>query len=124
VDYITQILDAFHVEGALLDTEFSYIFDLASGDIYIYYFHQFDEVIQINLAEWLSSDQLSRYDSLISHGEYLPNLFPQETRDKAASEFHGYCNQFIVFILIFFSVIGFLIFFIYKKRSKKSTNEP
>lgn len=119
VDYITQILDAVHVEGALLNTEFSYIFDLGTGDVYIYYFHQFDEAIQINLAEWLSSDQLSRHDSLISHGEYLPNLFSQETREKAVFEFHRYRNQFIVFILIFFTVIGFLSFFIYKKTFQK-----
>jgi hypothetical protein len=124
VDYVRAILDAIHVEGVYLNTAFSYIFDLHSGDIYIYYYHQFDEAIKINLTEELANELFSENDDLICHAEYLPNLFSREARDNAITEFHGYRNRFLAVLLIVFSTVGLSGFFLYRKCRRKSSNSP
>lgn len=123
VDYVTSILDAIHVEGALSNTSFSYIFDLHACDIYMYYFHQFNEVTRIDLAEELADERFSGYDSLISHGEYLPRLFSLETRENAVSEFRRNCCVFFVAILSLFSAAGLSGFFLYRNHHRKSAKK-
>ena len=51
VDYIKSILDAVHIEGVNENTLYSNIFDLKNGQIYLYYWHQFDEVVTLNVQE-------------------------------------------------------------------------
>ncbi|MHC4354375.1 MAG: carcinine hydrolase/isopenicillin-N N-acyltransferase family protein [Planctomycetota bacterium] len=53
-DYVRSILDAVHVEGSEINTLYSNIFDLRNGTIYLYHWHQFDEVITLNVAELLA----------------------------------------------------------------------
>lgn len=73
VELFRSILYATHYEdysGSLVTTLYSYICDLKKGDIYIYHFHNFDEVVKINLQEELKKGE--RYQSIIS-------LFSQES---------------------------------------------
>jgi tetratricopeptide (TPR) repeat protein len=73
VDLFRQILNATHWEeysGSMTVTLYSYICDLKKGDIYIYHFHNFEDVVKINLRDELKKGE--RYLSILS-------LFPYET---------------------------------------------
>lgn len=56
VDYLRQILSVVHVEG-LASTVYSNIYDLNKGDIYFYYFHNFETPIKLNLKEELKKGE-------------------------------------------------------------------
>lgn len=66
VDLFRRTLDATHQEGTA-HTLYSTIYDLKRGLIYIYYFHDFDHVVVMNLEEELAKG-LHDYD--------IPELFP------------------------------------------------
>jgi tetratricopeptide (TPR) repeat protein len=73
VDLLRYILNATRWEsygGSMTATLYSYICDLKNGDIYIYHFHNFEDVVKINLREELEKGE--RYLSILS-------LFPSET---------------------------------------------
>lgn len=73
VDLFRRILNATHWEeygGSMTVTLYSYICDLKKGDIYIYHFHNYEDVVKINLREELKKGE--RYLSILS-------LFPYET---------------------------------------------
>lgn len=80
-DYFKSILDAVHVEGAYSNTLYSNIFDLRKGTIYLYHWHQYDEVVILNVAE-----QLARGKLCIR----ISDLFSQETVNKALTEYREY----------------------------------
>jgi hypothetical protein len=81
VDYFKSILDAVHVEGASSNTLYSNIFDLRNGIIYLYHWHQYDEVVILNVEE-----QLARGKLCIR----ISDLFSKETVDKALAEYREY----------------------------------
>jgi tetratricopeptide (TPR) repeat protein len=56
VEYCASILDAVHAEGAYVNTLYSNIFDLKKGTIYLYFWHQFDEVVTLNVQEELAKN--------------------------------------------------------------------
>jgi tetratricopeptide (TPR) repeat protein len=56
VEYAASILDAVHAEGASVNTLYSNVFDLKKGIIYLYYWHQFDEVITLSVREELAKN--------------------------------------------------------------------
>jgi len=79
VDYFKSILDAVHCEdgqfeGKSVNTLYSNIFDLRNGIIYLYYWHQFDEVVKLDVAEQIAKGS---FKSRIS------DLFSKETVDRA-----------------------------------------
>jgi len=59
VDMVRSILSATHMEFQT-PTVYSNICDLGSGDIYIYYFHNFEEVVKMNIFEELKKGE-TRY---------------------------------------------------------------
>jgi len=65
VEVMTEALDASHKEG-LTPTLFSNVYDLREGEIYIYHFHQYEEVLRLNLAY-----ELDKGDQYLE----LPGLF-------------------------------------------------
>jgi len=81
VDYFRSILDAAHVETAVGNTLYSNVFDLKKGIIYLYYWHQFEEVAVLNVAEEIDrKPQLTR----------IRELFSDETVKRADEEFRNY----------------------------------
>ncbi|MFW9993901.1 MAG: carcinine hydrolase/isopenicillin-N N-acyltransferase family protein [Candidatus Odinarchaeota archaeon] len=80
-DGFQSILSAVHQESAFTNTVYSNIYDLQNGDIYLYYFHQFEEVVKINLAE-----ELAKGERVIP----LIDLFSRETRNIALAEYRAY----------------------------------
>jgi len=79
--YLRSILDAVHFEGASYNTIYSYICDLKGGLFYLYYFHQFDEVIVFSLKK-----ELAIGERTVKIGD----LVTQKTRDRASEEYQAY----------------------------------
>ena len=87
VDYFKSILDAVHGESASGNTLYSNIFDLRNGIIYLYHWHQFDEVVKLNVAEQIERGFWC---------QRIADLFSQQTNDKALAEFLGYQGEIII----------------------------
>ena len=69
-----DVLDAVHEEGASSWTIESMVADLPNGIVYLYYFHQFDKPVVLNVAEELANPRV---------GGSLSRLFPGEVRWEA-----------------------------------------
>jgi len=78
------ILDATHVEGAGENTLYSNIFDLRNGLLYLYYWHQFDEVLTLNVAEQINSGMPFTH---------LTDLFSPETVSQAEDEYQQHVKR-------------------------------
>lgn len=74
VDYFKAILDSVHFEYSMSHTLYSNIFDLPNGIIYLYYWHQYDEVAKLNIIEELGKGE---------NKVFLKDLFSHETIEKA-----------------------------------------
>ena len=122
VESFRTILDATHVEGAGENTLYSNIFDLQNGILYLYYWHQFDEVLTLNVAEQINSGmQLTR----------LVVLFSSETVNQAEKEYQQHAdlaarntwlNKYGKIIiagggLVILTLIGSMIYFFRRKRA-------
>lgn len=81
IESITSVLDAVHFEGPAVNTLYSNIFDVTNGDIYLYYFHQFEEVVKLNLEEELAKGR---------HAYRISDLFTQEIVDDAYNEYYEF----------------------------------
>ena len=84
VNYFASILDAAHVESARGNTLYSNVFDLKNGVIYLYYWHQFDEVVTLKVAE-----EIAKEGAPIR----IKELFSRKTVKKAADEHEKYRND-------------------------------
>jgi hypothetical protein len=81
IESIATVLNAVHFEGPRINTLYSNIFDVTNGDIYLYFFHQFEEVVKLNLEEELAKGR---------HTYQISDLFTQELVDKAFNEYNEY----------------------------------
>lgn len=119
IDYLTSILDATHVEGMTVNTAVSYVFDLQNRDIYVYYFHQYDEVAVLNLPD----EMAGVLEGAICKGKPFTNLFSLETTEMAKTEFEGYQRRFFAIIVLgaVLGIAGFSIIcqYIYKRKRNK-----
>ncbi|MFX0182203.1 MAG: hypothetical protein ACFE95_03890 [Candidatus Hodarchaeota archaeon] len=97
---ITSILNAVHFEGPSVNTLYSNIFDITNGDVYLYYFHQFEEVVKLNLEEEVAKGR---------HSYRISDLFTQEIVDNAYDEYYEYPSIIRVIptdlFLLFFTMI-------------------
>ena len=84
VDYVKSILDAVHVEGPEINTLYSTIFDLSNGIVYLYHWHQFDEVVTLNVAA-----QLARG----SWVQKIADAFSPQTDARGLTEYVGHREQ-------------------------------
>jgi len=80
-DRFRSILDAVHQEGPLANTVYSNVFDLKHCIIYLYHWHQFDEVVTLNVAE-----ELAKAPSPTR----IRDLFSHETVNQASKEYLAY----------------------------------
>jgi len=81
IESIASVLDAVHFEGPAVNTLYSNIFDVTNGDIYLYYFHQFEEVVKLNLEEELAKGR---------HTYRISDLFTQEIVNDAHNEYYEF----------------------------------
>lgn len=73
IDLIRRILSDTHQEGKY-PTQYSNIYDLRNGLIYIYHFHNFENMVEINIEEELKKGR---------HTIELPALFPQSNASES-----------------------------------------
>ncbi len=76
-----SVLEAVAQKGATVNTVYSNIFNTRNQVVYLYYFHQFDEVVTIDLAEELEEG---------FHCEVIGRLFTPETQERARAEAKSY----------------------------------
>jgi hypothetical protein len=84
VEFFASILNAVHVESARGNTLYSNIFDLKNGIVYLYYWHQFDEVVKLDIANEIKKE--TKYFR-------IKDLFSKETVKKAADEHERYKSK-------------------------------
>jgi hypothetical protein len=75
-----DVLDAVHVEGANSWTIESMVADLPNGVVYLYYFHQFDRPVVLDVKEELASQR--------PEGP-LSALFPDDVKEEAARRYQA-----------------------------------
>lgn len=129
IEIIADVLDAAHFEGPFVNTLYSNIFDVENGIIYLYYFHQFGEVVVLDLEEELGKGW---------HSYRICDLFSQNLVDTALNEYHDYSilirffptDIILLFTAIFIDMIisAYAIFLIikkliYKKAKKKQESQ-
>lgn len=118
-DFVKDVLDAVHVEGANINTLYSNIFDLRNGVIYVYYFHQYDEVVKLNVT-----------DEIANTKEPVPlkNLFSDMIVERASKEHSGYVFQDkignVLEILSIGVVIGCGYFLLKRVRARRRLSKP
>jgi len=81
VEYLASILNAVHEEGKNLNTLYSNIFDLKNGVVYLYYWHQFDYVVTLDVAEVIARRP---------QPAQIKTLFPKEIVEQATTEYENY----------------------------------
>jgi choloylglycine hydrolase len=72
------VLDAVHVESGAGWTLESMVADLTNGTVYLYYFHQFDRPVVLNVAEEITNARA---------GGPLSNLFPDDVKQEATRRY-------------------------------------
>ena len=55
-DFFRSVCDAVHLEGKN-PTSLSTVYDVTTGDLYVYYFHNYDEVLVFNVYEELAKGE-------------------------------------------------------------------
>jgi hypothetical protein len=81
LDDLQSILDAVHFEGASYNSIYSYTCDLKRGVLYLWYFHQFDEMVAVDLKE-----ELTKGERTVE----IRDLFSERTKLKALEENKAY----------------------------------
>jgi peptide/nickel transport system permease protein len=86
VESVRDVLDAVHVEGHSA-TLYSNVYDLKNKLVYLYYYHNYDDVVVLDLEEELAQGY---------HAYDLPSLFPpnQVAEDRARPKLQRY-NELI-----------------------------
>lgn len=121
VNRCRDILDVVHAEGAHWNTLYSNIFDLRNRMIYLYYFHQYEEVVQLDLIEELAKD---------GHYFRISELFSQDIQDRAQAEYDAYQESpndkgipgFLYDSTILGLVGSIVIHWLKRRRNKKLRN--
>jgi len=103
VDFCASILDAVHQEGAY-PTQYSTVYDLKDQLIYVYYYHNFDQVKVFNLSEELM---------LGYHAYSIPDLFKRapEIPEKPSGPITGRCGELYNFSTSTIDIYGDDIFY-------------
>jgi hypothetical protein len=114
VEDVRGVLDAIHQEGINSWTVGSILADLSNGIVYLYYFHQFDRPVLINVEDELDNPR---------EAGPLSQLFPEEVQVEARKRFErlnsmGQRCQRIGMTWVLIVVLSLLLFLVVKGRSK------
>ncbi|MHC4698048.1 MAG: carcinine hydrolase/isopenicillin-N N-acyltransferase family protein [Planctomycetota bacterium] len=93
-DYFRSILKAVQIEDAVGNTEYSNVFDLRSGVIYLNHWHQYDETAAIDVAKEIAKHAVGRrsIDGIAEEPSpvRIKDLFSPETVQRAEREHREY----------------------------------
>lgn len=115
-EYVKQVLDAAHQESADTNTLYSTIYDLKRGIILIYYFHQFEEVVELSVK-----DELDNKPEPV----LLSSLFSESVVENAESIVSRYRflntlgNILEILGIVAVPVLVFFAFRFWRKRKKR-----
>jgi choloylglycine hydrolase len=93
------VLEAVHVEGGTSWTIESMVADLPNGKVYLYYFHQFDEPVVLNVTEEIANERA---------GVALSKLFPESVQQEAVRRFEriqGRASRCAIFGMVWFGLV-------------------
>ena len=85
IEYIGEILEAVHLNNVTSYTLYSNIFDLKNGKIYLYYLSQYEEVVDLDLAEEISKGE---------HIVEMRNIFTSDTVDAGLAAYRRFETRF------------------------------
>lgn len=110
-----DVLDAVHVESVNSWTKVSFLADLTNGKVYIYYFHQYDHPLILDVSEEIENPR--------KEGS-LSMLFPDEVRQEAQQRYEALQAQGQIcwnnaIIWLFLWAFSILVFFIFAHRKIK-----
>ena len=115
VENFVSILDRVHTEGVELNTDFSSVIDLKSLEIYLYYSHQFEEVVTFNLIDELSMG---------NHEYVIQDLFSKQIVEDAENEQRTYSLKlYISLSILLISSLALLVYLIIQTRKHIRLNE-
>ena len=115
-EYVKQVLDATHQESADTNTLYSTIYDLKRGIILVYYFHQFEEVVELNVKDLLDNKP---------EPVQLSSLFSESVVENAESVISRYRflntlgNILEILGIVAVPVLAFFAFRFWHKRKKR-----
>jgi hypothetical protein len=114
---MSGVLDAVHLEGVQSWTIESLLADLSNGLVYIYYFHQFDKPIVLNVKEEVAHPK---------NPGPLSILFPEEVKQEAAHRYQhmqeksklcGRVGMIWAVLVITCVILFFVLSRVYRRRS-------
>ncbi len=110
---LTDVMDAVHMEGLSWTIE-TLVADLVNGVIYLYYFHQYDNPVIINVKDELAYPR---------EAGPLSNLFTEEVRMEADKRYNQYTSNAKVNKIVGISwsaliIISLFLLFILPGRNK------
>jgi len=111
VDYFKSILESVHQKGIFSTTLYSNIFDLKNRVIYLYHWHQYDEVVVLKVDE-----ELAKSNKMIR----IKDLFSQETVVNGSKEYIGLILLLSIIIIAGTGVMVVIIRYIKKSKLKNT----
>ena len=98
-----DILDAVHLEDRRWPTQYSNIYDLKNGVVYVYHFHDFQRKVVFNLYEELRKGK---------HSYELPSLFPDTVKKQFYLQYYQETsnNPFESLPMVVFIIVCALVF--------------
>lgn len=91
LDLCRRILDAAHAETSAVQTKYSNVYELQTGDVYLYNYFNYNEHIRLNIYEELKKGQYQNY-LLPSYFSELKNLVPAQDATVDPSSVTFSCN--------------------------------
>ena len=117
-EYAGEILNAVHLNNLTTYTLYSNVFDLRNGSIYLYYMSQYDEVVELNLA-----DELSKGERIVE----MRDLFSADTVDAGEAAYRWFEIRFtlakVVVIGVVLAIIGAPVIFLVRRKKRRSVVE-
>ncbi|WP_367388476.1 hypothetical protein [Lewinella sp. LCG006] len=112
-DYFKAILESVHQKGVFNRTLYSNIFDLKNGIVYLYHWHQFEEVVVLNVEQELAKEE---------YVVRIKDLFSQKTVNKASNGFAKSILLLCLKIMAGTIIIAGLIYLIKKNKLNTAGN--
>ena len=107
-DFFKSILDSVHVSGLFNTTLYSNVFDLKKGMIYLYHWHQYNEVVVLDVNKELAK---KRY--LIR----IKDLFSPATVRNASNEYKGIILRWSLASILGTVILVLVLHYLRKIRS-------
>ena len=119
IEYMGEILEAVHLNNLTSYTLYSNIFDLKNGKIYLYYLSQYEELLDLDLAE-----EIAKGERIVE----MRDLFTADTVDAGQAAYRWFEIRFTigkiaVVAAILVLIAGVVVFVVKKFRGKRRVED-